>query len=187
MYKNSGNPSELAKPLVAATKDGFNFLHSNLYNNSLYTTSLALERVLEGKAYISSVTGSVEDNAILSILLTPSVDIYSAFEGGAGGDSYAALYENSVASGGVSMPVINRNRNHDSAPITIAKNVTVTATGNMLMESYIYGGQKSKSGGGAIGYAPIFVLKANTSYLVQMRNVSGSATFVSLSIDMFTW
>lgn len=183
-YKVSGIADELAVPILC--KQGSRMDYVGMTNNTIHAMLLGTERVLSGNSFIASVAGTVANNASMYVSVSPSETVYASFEGGAGGDSYAALYEAPAFSGGTVKPLINKNRESSSTLGCIVKvGVTPSSTGLLLMESYIYGGQKSKSGGGSIGTSPIFVLKAGVDYLVQMQNISGDSTIATLIMEAF--
>jgi hypothetical protein len=138
-------------------------------------------------AYALAGEGSaLADNASLEIVFTTGTakNVYIWIAGSCGGDAEMTVFEDvtEVTGGDLFVPV-NRNRQSPTLSTSgvIVGPTSVTTNGAIYSEVYP-GGQKSHSGGGGNESQP-YVLKANTSYLIQLTNRAGSAKFAEIQLQ----
>lgn len=138
-------------------------------------------------AYALAGEGStLADDASLEIVFTTGTtkNVYIWIAGICGGDAEMTVFENvSDVTGGNLFVSINRNRQSlaTSTVGVIVGPTSVTTNGSIYSEVYP-SGQKNHAGGGGSESQP-YVLKADTSYLIQLTNRAGSAKFAEIQLQ----
>jgi len=148
------------------------------------------QRTHEGDTYhYSNIFIDVADDASADFLVKVGAnkDLHSTFAGEAGGDSYPYLLRSpTVSSNGFEVSPVNKNSNYsNNSDAQIFINPVVTASGDILYQSYIPGGSGPKTFGGSAEERDEWVLKKSTDYLVRMTNVAGSAKIMSMRMTYY--
>lgn len=159
---------------------------------ALITIPIEHQRTHEGRMFTGGKlwdsSAKIADGASAEILLTSPANLSPHFmvEAECGGAAEFYLFENTVATGGTAVPIYNRNRRSTTVSgCTLVHTPTVSDAGTQLDQSYIPGGAGHKSGGAAGGFSGEYILKLATSYLVRIKNVSGSAQPVHINVWMY--
>jgi len=91
------------------------------------------------------------------------------------------LYEAPTTTGGTALTPISPNRTATSTPTVVAKSApSVSAVGTLLYTMMASG---DKHSGGSGDMFDSFVLKSGTKYLYRIKNVSGSASLVTVVLS----
>lgn len=146
------------------------------YRGAYPTRSIDHVRLIEGQAFSIGLVADY-DNPIAA---GSSIDIVLAFPQGinpifnitglSNGNAVGYLYEGASATGGTSLPIINRNRTSTITSSGVALgNPTVTSTGNLILKEILTGGVGKKGAGGEAGGDNI-ILKGLTNYLFRLTN-----------------
>jgi len=150
------------------------------YRGAYATRTVEHVRLVEGQAFSAGLVADY-DNPIAD---GASIDIVIAFPSGvnpvfnisglSNGNAVGYLYEGASATGGTSLPIINRNRASTIASSGVAlANPTVTSTGTLVLKEILTGGVGKKGGGGEVGGNNI-ILKGLTNYLFRLTNADGN-------------
>jgi len=137
-------------------------------------------RLIEGHAFsaglVADYDNKVADGSSIDIVIAfPSgVNPVFTISGLSNGNAVGYLYEGVSATGGASLPIINRNRASTIASQGVAiSNPTVTSTGTLILKEILTGGIGKKGGGGEVGGNNI-ILKGLTNYLFRLTNADGN-------------
>jgi len=147
-----------------------------LYKGAYPTRNIEQVRLIDGQAfslgYVRSFTDPLPAGQSIDIALAfPSgINPIISISGLCNGNAIGYLYEGSNASGGTSLPIINRNR----ASTIPSKGVaivgpTVTTLGTLVLQEILTGGVGKKGGGGEVGGNNL-ILKELTTYLFRLTN-----------------
>lgn len=150
------------------------------YRGAYPTRSVEHVRLVEGQAFSAGLVADY-DNPIAD---GDSIDIVIAFpqhinpvftiSGLSNGNAVGYLYEGASATGGTSLPIINRNRSSAIASSGVAlANPTISSTGTLILKEILTGGVGKKGGGGEVGGDNI-ILKGLTNYLFRLTNADGN-------------
>jgi len=187
-YGNTtGSPDELAKPVLGQKSDGnfeyqyldnvhnasssLDVVHAQIHKGNVYTAGYLFTAVASAATatFLSSVHAATYRHRIISVAAL--------------GNSLVQFYEGTTTSSdGTALTIFNRNRNSaNTSGTTLFYTPSVTADGTELPPDYIFGGSKSKAGGGEGGFDSEYVLKPSTKYLVRITNQSGAAENIIIS------
>lgn len=175
-----------------ATFDSSDALREVGSGYALPVISLEHLRGHEGRLFVASnlwdSTGKVASGAFADIAFTTNAtnSVHAIFDVQVGGDCEFYVYEAASISGGTSITPINRNRRSaNTSSATVVHTPTVSATGNLIETAFAPGGTGHKAGGGSGGFAAEFILQYSTTYLVRVKNVSGSAQIVQTNVWLY--
>jgi hypothetical protein len=145
----------------------------------------------EGRLYQSDITQSLSaTNGTYAISIKTAEDGYTHYRPStiiASADKLTvSLYEGATVTGGTDLDATNHNRlSANISGNTLKKGVTVTDAGTLLEQVYLAGtvGTGQLRSGSSLG-AGIneWVLKQDTTYLIQLSNASDSANIVHMNI-----
>jgi len=151
------------------------------------------EKLHDAKAWIGeSVNESVASDtyAIMGLIVggegCPEI-LHAHFRIGVGADAITWLYELCTISGGVEIPLVNRNRMLRTAleGVTLVCNPTLVSSGTCLKKSFIPGGtRKQVAEGGNFGESNGWVLRQPATYCVVVRNDGAGAEPISLGVTI---
>lgn len=150
------------------------------YRGAYATRTVEHVRLVEGQAFsaglVADYDNKVADNYSIDIVIAfPSgVNPVFTISGLSSGNAVGYLYEGASATGGTSLPIINRNRASTitSSGVALA-NPTITSTGTLVLKEILTGGVGKKGGGGEVGGNNI-ILKGLTNYLFRLTNADGN-------------
>jgi hypothetical protein len=150
------------------------------YRGAYPTRSVEHVRLIEGHAFsaglVADYANKVADGDSIDIVIAfPSgVNPIFTISGLSSGNAVGYLYEGASATGGTSLPIINRNRASTipSQGVALA-NPTVSSTGTLILKEILTGGVGKKGGGGEVGGNNI-ILKGLTNYLFRLTNADGN-------------
>jgi len=150
------------------------------YRDAYATRPVEHVRLVEGQAFsaglVADYDNKVVDGASIDIVIAFPQHINPIFSinGLSSGNAVGYLYEGASATGGTSLPIINRNRASTivSSGVALA-NPTVTSTGTLVLKEILTGGVGKKGGGGEVGGNNI-ILKGLTNYLFRLTNADGN-------------
>ena len=147
-------------------------------------------RLAEGNLFsvgaVNLNSDKLADDGSLYIAIAFASRVYAHIyvDGFCGGDAEGFFYEGAQVSGGTTLTPQRLNRsatlNSNSASLL---NPTVTSSGN-LVGSYLLFGGIGKKAVGSDQSSPAYILKPLTTYLFQLKNVSGSAQAAEMRL---TW
>jgi len=157
---------------------------------ALPTTTPLGANLMEGNSYTLGYTypfsaGLANNtNFDIAIAFGAGVEPKLNVEGLCVGNAMGYMYEGATVTGGTALTSINLNRQSTNTSNSAALlNPTVSSTGTLLGTYILIGGVKKKASGGDISSASL-ILKPLTTYLLRMRNVSGSTQAAQMEI---TW
>jgi len=109
---------------------------------------------------------------------------------GAGGEAWPVLYENVTANSGILMPLINVDRYAHSGKVSVISGFhtpsSITASGNQIAQTYIFGGNTPQTRIGGEAETKIeWILSPNTTYAVRVRNMAGSAKPIMIAAEYY--
>ena len=150
------------------------------YRDAYSTRPVEHVRLIEGHAFSAGLVADYDNQ----VAAGSSIDIVIAFPQGvnpvfginglSSGNAVGYLYEGASATGGTSLPIINRNRASTLSTTGVAlANPTVTSTGSLILKEILTGGVGKKGGGGEVGGNNI-ILKGLTNYLFRLTNADGN-------------
>ena len=158
---------------------------------SLPTLDIAHQRLHEGRAFYAykfhGSTDKLADGAFATIAIAcaEGCDMHMLVEVECGGASEFYWYEDSEVSSGSGFTAINRKRSSTNASDTaILINPTIDTAGTLLIAKAIPGGSGGNAAGGA-GYSFEYVLKDLTTYVFQLKNVSGQSRDAHLLLEWY--
>lgn len=158
----------------------------------LATISIEHVRTHEGRMFTAGrlwdSTAKIADGAFADIAFTTSASVppHAIFDVQAGGNAEIYVYEDAVIAGGTPIVPVNRNRRSSNvSATTVVYAPTVTSPGILIETAFAAGGSGHKAGGGSGGFAGEFVLQYSKTYLVRVKNVSGSAQIVQTNIWLY--
>ena len=146
------------------------------YRGAYPTRSVEHVRLIEGHAFSAGLVADYSNK----VAAGSSIDIVIAFPQGvnpvftinglSSGNAVGYLYEGASATGGTSLPIVNRNRASTipSQGVALA-NPTVSSTGTLILQEILTGGVGKKGGGGEAGGNNL-ILKGLTNYLFRLTN-----------------
>jgi len=156
----------------------------------LPTRSNGALRLAEGNLFsvggVNLNSDKLADSGSMYIAIAFASNVYAHIyvDGFCGGDAEGFFYEAAQVSGGTSLTPQRLNRssslNSNSASLL---NPTVTTAGN-LIGSYLLFGGVGKKAIGSDQTSPAYILKPLTTYLFELKNVSGSAQAAEMRL---TW
>lgn len=154
-------------------------------SQSLLVTDLSGAAATLGDLFVSSnLNTSVANNASLLTLMRVPVDtlVFALVSGRVTGNTVLTLYEApTTTADGTARVVTSSNRNNPgTSGVLVFDGPTVTANGTFLVESIITGGTQRSSVGGNFAIADAWQLAAGTDYLMDLNNISGSPSAMSL-------
>lgn len=163
-FDNSGALQDIGSsyPLIAIAVE-----HARIHEGRLFTG---------GKMWDS--TAKVASGSTVDLLITTSASKRPHFVVvvESGGDAEIYVYENTVATGGTTCTMVNRNRNSaTTCEAVVVHTPTVTSVGTLIDSSLLAGGGGKKSTGGDGGFGGEFVTAYSTAYLVRVKNTSGAS------------
>ena len=175
-----------------ATFDNADQLREVGSSYALPVISLEHLRTHEGRLFSAGKlwdsTTKIASGAFADIAFTTSATVgpHSIFDVQVGGDAEVYVYEDAVITGGTAIVPVNRNRRSANASaITVVHSPTVTSAGTLLESMFAPGGTGHKAGGGSGGFAGEFVTQFSKTYLVRVKNVSGSAQIIQSNIWLY--
>lgn len=175
-----------------ATFDNSDALREVGSSYALPVINLEHIRTHEGRLFTAGKlwdsTGKIANGAFADIAFTASatVSAHVILDVQVGGDSEVYVYEDAVITGGTTITPFNRNRRSSNVcATTVVHTPTVTSPGTLLEAVFAPGGTGHKAGGGSGGFAGEFVLQFSKTYLVRVKNVSGSAQIVQTNIWLY--
>jgi len=187
-YSNTtGSPDELAKPILGQKPDGtFEYQYLDNIHNASSSIDVIHAQIHKGNVYTAGhLFVSVASAAIATFLISVPAATYPhmIISVAALGNSLVQFYEGTTTSSdGTAVTIFNRNRNSaNTSGTTLFYTPSVTADGTELAPDYIFGGSKSKAGGGEGGFDSEYVLKPSTKYLVKITNQSGAVENIIIS------
>ncbi len=147
-----------------------------LYKQAYPTRDIAQVRLIDGHAFSLGYVRTFLD----PLPAGQSIDIALAFPSGmnpimsivglSSGNAIGYLYEDSVVSGGTSLPIVRRNRASTITSQGVAiVNPTITSLGTLVLQEILTGGLGKKGGGGEAGGNNL-ILKGLTTYLFRLTN-----------------
>lgn len=150
------------------------------------------QRIHEGKFYSAGKlwdhTGEIADDALAEILLTTPADVspHLTLAVAAGGSAELYIYEGADATSGSALTVLNHNRRSSmTSTVAVVSGPTVTTPGTLLEAKLLPGGTGPHAGGGSGQFSSEWVLKYATKYLFRVKNISGSARPVQISLNWY--
>ena len=108
------------------------------------------ERVHNGQIFsVGLANAALADDSTIEILVTVVDGLHLRARVSTGGDALVSFFEDTVTSDdGTALGVINLNRFSTNVPTTtFFSGPTTTDDGDLLIESYIVGGEKKQAGG----------------------------------------
>ena len=147
-----------------------------LYKQAYPTRDIQQVRLIDGHAFSLGYVRTFLD----PLPAGQSIDIALAFPSGmnpimsivglSSGNAIGYLYEDSVVSGGTSLPIVRRNRASTITSQGVAiVNPTITSLGTLVLQEILTGGLGKKGGGGEAGGNNL-ILKGLTTYLFRLTN-----------------
>lgn len=136
-------------------------------------------RVHEGRLFSGGYyTATLADNASLDMLIQvgSQTETHANILVICGGDALYSIYEGTIfSSQGSVINTSNHNRNSSKLlDAVITYNPVITSNGLQINgTTFLSGGQKTHASGGVWSLAEELILKANTSYLFRLTNISG--------------
>jgi hypothetical protein len=133
-------------------------------------------------------TAKISNNAFADIAFTTTSTSgpHAILDVQVGGDCEVYVYEDAVITGGTTITPFNRNRRSAAtSTTTVVHTPTITSPGTLLEAVFAPGGTGHKAGGGSGGFAGEFVTQFSKTYLVRVKNVSGSAQIVQTNIWLY--
>jgi len=101
-------------------------------------------------------------------------------------ESELRFYEGSTITGGGTITPKNRNRNSSAVSTCVVMGTpTVGTVGSLLFADHLGGGSASARFGGENRADNEWVLKQNTTYTVQLVNMTGSNNQMSVALDWY--
>lgn len=159
---------------------------------ALPTINLEHLRTHEGRMFSAGKlwdNGSkIANGAFADIAFTTSSTVgpHSIFDVQVGGDCEVYFYEDAVIAGGTTITPVNRNRRSaTTSTTTVVHTPTVTSAGTLLETIFAPAGTGHKAGGGGGGFTGEFVTQYSKTYLVRVKNVSGSAQIIQANIWLY--
>jgi len=150
-------------------------------------TALA-ELIEAGKAYFLARNDlNIADDGLVEYLIqTPAFDIALVGEVTASADATIDLFEAPTFSpAGAAQTLFNANRNSsNTSSATVTKGPTLTDDGTLLTDNFINGGQKNQAFGGGTSSAFPLILKQSSSYLLRIKNISGSNAAINVGLGV---
>lgn len=118
-------------------------------------------------------------------IVTPNAAVYVhlSFDVTASVSGILKFYETGTYTNGTQEYAVNHSRNSTYASQTTLYDVTAVTSYGTLLEMLYVGGSNHARGGGT-GSRPEFVLKTNTTYLLEFQS-TGSSNLVNVHIDYY--
>jgi hypothetical protein len=135
--------------------------------------------------YIQDVAGSGTINVTIT---TPNTTRWAHMLWVVGTELEAELrfYEGSTITGGGTITPYNRNRNSSTtATCSVRGTPTVGTVGTLIFADHLGGGSASARFGGENRGVNEWVLKQNTTYTVQLVNMTGNANYMAVALDWY--
>lgn len=175
-----------------ATFDNLGVLQEVGSNYAFVVQSIEHVRTHEGRMFSAGFmwdsAAKIANGAFADIAFTtPAVAApHTVIDVMVGGDCEVYVYEDATISGGTAITPINRNRRStNTSNTTVVHTPTITAVGNLIGREFAPGGVGHKAGGGMGSFAGEFVTQYSKTYLVRVKNVSGSAQIVDSNIWLY--
>ena len=158
--------------------------------NPLITRTDNIQAVVDGIAFyvfkIFPTAAPLAQNASIDFLITtaPNRPVGIGFKAEAGGDAEVYVYEGctNVVGGDLVIP-FNRNRASTNTPVTgVLYNPESLTLGTLIYGELVLGGTGGNAAG-ATAESDYAFLKADTSYLFRMTNVSNQARIAEFGVQ----
>lgn len=154
---------------------------------SLVTIDIVHNQVHRGGYFHAEHVATINNNASLDILITPSQSLHFTAGIFAGGNCQVYFYEAPTASAGTTVPVYNMRRTSTAAAIfTAVHTPTVAAVGTtVLIPGRLIpgGGSPTTRVGGGVRTNTEWILKPSTPYLLRVTNISGAAIICDVAVE----
>lgn len=149
----------------------------------------AAQRIHEGITWLASdIEVALADATSIKLLIrTPAdLEVHMAIGFAVVGDFTYQFFEAPTTSAdGAALTPVNRNRRFGTSSNTLVfRDPTVSANGTLLRELAFPGGQRNNAtlGGGS---GTEWILKPSTDYLIDLLNLSGSASLASVEVNYY--
>lgn len=144
-------------------------------------------RIHAGRVFaIDFLVSSLADNASATVAVTTGSDQYPhvAFLASLNGNYEALIYEGASITGGTPVTAYNHKRYSTNTFLsTCLHSPTVNATGTLINQMFIAGGERNQATGGSSGaFGDEWILNQNLTYLFRITNKSGQASECSINL-----
>ena len=156
---------------------------------ALNTVDYAHHEIHSGSSFVAHHIQDVTASGTINVTITtPNTTRWAHMLWIIGTELEAELrfYEGSTATGGTTITPMNRNRNSSGTSTCVVMGTpTVGTVGSLIFADHLGGGAASARFGGETRGDHEWVLKQNTTYTVQMVNMTGSANYMSVALDWY--